>query len=310
MEYRILGRTGLKVSVMGFGCGGPSRAGRMTGRTEAESIAVVRDAIGYGVNFFDTAESYKTEEMLGRAIKGSPRQSLIICTKKKVRNGMTESDVRKGLEDSLARLDTDYVDIYYMHGVARRDYEHNLEKMVPMFDKLRREGKFRFLAISENFGEDPSHEMLPRALQDDVWDVMMVGFNILNQSARERIFPAAAVKNIGVVNMQAVRIGLTQQERLLQLISVLIEKNQVDALQIDRSDPLGFLVHEGGAVNMTDAGYRFCRYAEGPHVVLSGTGSREHLRENVTSFSRPPLPAADVEKLNALFMNADAVSGQ
>ncbi|MBI2858885.1 MAG: aldo/keto reductase [Chloroflexi bacterium] len=310
MEHRLLGRTGLKVSVMGFGCGGPSRAGRKTGRTEAESIAVVHDAIGYGVNFFDTAESYKTEEMLGKAIKVAPRQSLIVCTKKKVRRGMTEQDVRQGLEDSLKRLDTDYVDIYYMHGMAPGDYEYNLAEIVPMFDKLRREGKFRFLAISENFGEDPSHEMLPRALQDDVWDVMMVGFNILNQSARERIFPVAAAKNIGVVNMQAVRIGLTRQERLMQLVSVLIEKNQIDAGQIDRGDPLGFLVHEGGAVNMTDAGYRFCRYAEGPHVVLSGTGSREHLRENVTSFSRPPLPAADVEKLKALFMNADAVSGQ
>src|SRR5215208_2545154 len=81
MEYTTLGRTGLKVSVAGLGCGGFSRLGLGTGKTEADAIAIIRAAFDLGVNLFDTAAAYGTEPVLGKALKAGPRAQVVICTK-------------------------------------------------------------------------------------------------------------------------------------------------------------------------------------------------------------------------------------
>jgi aryl-alcohol dehydrogenase-like predicted oxidoreductase len=294
---------------MGLGCGGPSRVGKNTGKTEAESVSVVRQALDAGVNFIDTAEAYGTEEIIGQAIKGLDRSSLVLSTKKRTRQRMTPQDVRESLEASLRRLGTDYVDVYHLHGVVLKDYDYLLAEIVPAMQRLRDQGKLRFLGITELFGPDPQHAMLQRALQDDVWDVMMVGFNLLNQSARERVFARTIEKDIGVLIMFAVRRALSRPERLAEVIEELIEKGQLDPAEVDREDPLGFVVHEGGAVSVMDAAYRFCRYEPGTHVILSGTGNPDHLRANVESFYRPPLPVEDRRRLEHIFRQVDSVSG-
>ena len=75
-------------------------------------------------------------------------------------------------------------------------------------------------------------------------------------------------------------------------------------------DPLGFLTGAGGAVSVPDAAYRFCRDEPGADVILVGTGNPEHLRENIASFARPPLPEEAVRKLKHIFRRVDSVSGQ
>jgi aryl-alcohol dehydrogenase-like predicted oxidoreductase len=152
--------------------------------------------------------------------------------------------------------------------------------------------------------------MLQRALQDDFWDVVMVGFNILNQSARERVFPLTIENNVGVLVMFAVRRALSRPEILRQYIRELILEKQLDPSDIDEDDPLGFLIHVNGAVSLTDAAYRFCRYEPETHVILSGTGSRDHLRQNIESFSRPHLPEGDLKRVKEIFRNVDSVTGQ
>jgi L-galactose dehydrogenase len=84
MEYTTLGRTGLKVSVAGLGCGGPSRLGmRNDPRSASHAVALVKRAIELGVNFLDTAESYGTEPIVGKAIAGIPRERVVISTKRR-----------------------------------------------------------------------------------------------------------------------------------------------------------------------------------------------------------------------------------
>jgi aryl-alcohol dehydrogenase-like predicted oxidoreductase len=294
---------------MGVGCGGPSRAGQSTGKTVAESVAVVRQALEAGVNLVDTSEAYGTEEIVGQAIRGLDRSSLVLSTKKSVRKPIAPQDVVQSLEASLKRLGTDYVDLYHLHAVVLEDYERLLHEIVPTMVRLREQGKFRYLAISERFGADTGHAMLQRALQDDVWDVMMVGFNPLNQSARERVFAQTIERKIGVLVMFAVRRALSRPERLQEVLAELIERGEVDAGEINLEDPLRFLVHEGGAVSVPDAAYRFCRDEPGTHVVLSGTGNPAHLRANLASFERPPLPAADRQRLEQIFRRVDSVAG-
>jgi L-galactose dehydrogenase len=295
---------------MGIGCGGPSRAGQSTGKSEAESIAIVREAFDAGINFVDTAEAYKTEAIVGQAMRGLDRSKIVVSTKKNTRQNLTASDLRQSLEASLERLDTSYVDIYHLHGVSAETYPYLVEEVVPEMLKLRDEGKIRYLGITEAWNSDPRHQMLQLAVQHDVWDVMMVGFNLLNQTARELVFRHTIAKDVGILVMFAVRRALSQSEKLVEVIEELIERGQIDPAEIDRDDPLGFLVHEGGAVSIPDAAYRFCRDEPGTHVILSGTGNLEHLRENIASFYRPPLPPEDHQRLMHIFRYADSVTGQ
>jgi L-galactose dehydrogenase len=309
MECVTLGHTGLRATVVGLGAGGPSRIGQSTGRSEAESVAVVRQALEAGIRFIDTSEAYGTEAIVGRAIRGWDRSALILSTKKRSNWQITPADVRRSLEASLERLGTNYVDIYHLHGVVLEDYEYLLAEIVPTLLRLREEGLIRHLGITERFGPDPGHAMLQRALQDDVWEVMMVGFNLLNQSARQRVFPRTIEKGIGVLVMFAVRRALSDPQKLAQTIQALIANGQLDPADLDPADPLGFLVHEGGAVSIPDAAYRFCRDEPGTHVILSGTGNPRHLQANLASFERPPLPEADRRRLEHIFRRVDSVSG-
>lgn len=309
MDYTILGRTGLKVSVMGLGGGGPSRVGMRTGNTKAEAIAIIRQALDAGINFIDTAEAYDTEEIVGRALKDVKRDSVVLSTKKTTWENIAPADVPKSLEASLKRLGTDYIDIYHLHAVPLKKYDHFLSEIVPVLQTLREKGKIRFIGITEYFIQDPGHLMLQRALQDDIWDVMMVGFNMLNQSARDRVFRKTLEQDIGILVMFAVRKALSRPERLQEIIEELIEKQQIDPGDIERENPFGFLLHKDGAVSLTDAAYRFCRDEPGTHVILSGTGNSNHLKANLESFSRPPLPQEDIVRLRRIFQKVDSVSG-
>jgi len=247
---------------------------------------------------------------VGLAIKDIDRSAVVLSTKKWVSGDIPPADVEKGLEDSLNRLGTDYVDIYNLHGVDLKDYPYLRAEIVPVLEKMREQGKIRFLGITERFNADPGHDMLIRALSDDVWDVMMVGFNMLNPSAIDRVFPLTREKNIGVQIMFAVRLALSRPERLQEVVKELVDNQLISKGDIDLNDSLGFLVHEGGAESITDAAYRFCRYTPGVDVVLSGTGNPDHIRANIESFSRPPLPEADLIKLEQIFGKVDSVSGQ
>jgi aryl-alcohol dehydrogenase-like predicted oxidoreductase len=312
MEYTVLGRSGLKVSVVGLGCGGPSRLGLRDNGGEKEAMALIREALGLGVNLLDTAEAYGTEEVVGKAIQGVARDQFLISTKKAVPDLEPEearSEMRKGVEESLRRLRTDYLDIYHLHGVDLKQYVFAFNELVPLLYELRQEGKIRCIGLTEFFGVDPQHQMLQRALKDDWFDVVMVGFNLLNQSARARVFPYTQEKNIGVLIMFAVRRALSQPARLKQVVEELQQKGLVDPCWCSGPAPLEFLLHEGEAVSYPDAAYRYCRHEPGVHVVLTGTGSPEHLKANVESLSRPSLPEPSLLRLKDMFAKVDLITG-
>lgn len=311
MKYTTLGRTGLKASVVGLGCGGPSRIGQKQDKSEADSIRVVREALDAGINILDTAEAYGTESIVGKALRDVRREDVIVSTKKSTWGdaSLSRAAIAQSLEASLKRLGTDYIDIYHVHAVLPKIYPLVRDEVVPCLLDLKKEGKIRFLGITEMFHQDSGHAMLQLALQDDCWDVMMVGFNLLNQSARHRVLSKTLEKNIGTLIMFAVRRALSREDRLRETLRDLEDRGLLDNGTADLTDPLGFLVHERGATNVTDAAYRYCRHEPGVDVVLSGTGNVDHLRANISSLLREDLPKADRARLNDLFARVDDISG-
>ena len=307
METTTLGRSNLTVSRMGVGAGGPSQIGRKTGLTEAESADLLRRAFDRGVNFVDTAEGYGTEPIVGQALQGRDRSSIIVSSIKSTRRQEVNAQtLLTGLDLSLKNLDTDYVDLYNLHGVVPQDYPRLVTDIYPILPKAQDQGKIRFVGLSEMFNEDLGHTMLQQALDDDLWDVVMVGFNLLNQTAREKVFAKAMAKNVGIQIMFAVRKALSHPDHLRAFIGALVKKGQIDSTEI--GDFPNFLLKE--TASLPDAAYLFCRDESGVHIVLSGTGNLEHLDANLASFERSPLSQKIRDRLVHLFRNVDSTTGQ
>jgi aryl-alcohol dehydrogenase-like predicted oxidoreductase len=304
MEYVTLGRTGLKVSVAGLGCGGFSRLGLGTGKSNAEAVALIRQALDMGVNLLDTAAAYGTEAVVGEAIKHVPRVDVVIATKAWIPRSEGRHAAERAvasLDNSLRRLATDYIDIFQLHGVMPEAYEQACEVIAPALLKEQAKGKLRHLGVTEAASEDPEHDMLQRAVEGEVWDVVMVAFHMMHQNARAKVFPRTIANRVGTLLMFAVRNIFSRPERLASALRELTRRRELPRWLADAPNPLGFLLHEAGASNITEAAYRVARHEPGVDVVLFGTGDPDHLRANIAALLAPPLPLADRLTLTKLF---------
>lgn len=316
MQTVRLGRTDAVVSAAGLGCGGHSRLGMSGGASAQEASRVVSAAIDLGITFIDTARLYGTEEAVGLGVKGR-RAQVFISTKASPAGGgpgrggelITPAALTESLEGSLKRLGTDHVDLFNLHGVTLAQYDACLETLLPELKRQQAAGKIRHIGITEAFGVDTCHEMLARAVPEARFDVVMVGFNLLNPSARRTVFPAAQIKDIGTLIMFAVRRALSHPDVLRGTVAKLLASGEVAAGAVDPQDPLGFLRGHPGIASELEAAYRFCRHEPGAHVILTGTGSVEHLKANIAAINAPPLPAEISARLEAIFGGVDSVSG-
>ena len=312
MHHTTLGRTGLRVSVAGLGAGGFSRLGLRTGKSEDEAARLIHEAVDLGVNFIDTAPSYGTEGAVGKALKSIPRDSVVVATKAqigRVGSFVSPEKVVASLDNSLRLMGTDYVDVFNLHGVELDDYDYALNTIAPVLAAEQVKGKIRHIGITENPIVDHTQIMLRRALRDSVWEVFMVGFHMMHQGARQTVFPATQKNGVGTLLMFAVRSIFADPPRIAREMRELADKGLVEKWLGDSADPLGFLVHDGGAASLTEAAYRFVRYEPGVDVVLFGTGDAAHLRANVAALEKPPLPEADRQKLVTLFGHLDVGIG-
>jgi aryl-alcohol dehydrogenase-like predicted oxidoreductase len=201
MEYRRVGRSGLKVSEI---CLGTMTFGH--GTDQAEASRIVDRAFEAGVNFFDTANGYsngQSETMLGEILKGR-RQEAIIATK--VFNpmgpgpndsGMSRSHIMRAIEASLSRMQTDYVDIYYIHHV---DTQTPLEEMLAAFDDLVHQGKVRYIACS-NYEAWRLMEALWISDSKNLarFECYQPQYSLVVRDIEEELIPVCELKGLGVV---------------------------------------------------------------------------------------------------------------
>jgi aryl-alcohol dehydrogenase-like predicted oxidoreductase len=281
LQYRKLGNTGVDVSLLSYGTGGPSQFGRKTGVDDAGRARLMGRALELGVNLFDTAEAYDgAEEMLGRAMQGQKRESYLIATKWSYRlpDGPTtdpELPIRH-LEQSLERLNTDYVDIFQVHGILPEHYDQWAEIFIPVMQRLQSEGKTRFLGVTEMLTMDSKHDGMSTAMEKhpDVWDSVMLKYGIMNQWAAKNAFPLAASSSTGILNMAPVRLTLTRPEKLKERMTEWGEDEGGNALD---------WLSDGDASQLIRKGYQFAAEPEEVTTVISGTSSIAHLEQNVAA---------------------------
>ncbi len=191
MQTRILGRTGLEVSIIGFG-GIPIRR-----PSHEEAVALYRHAMDLGINYFDAARAYtRCEERLGAAIVGR-REELVICSRDL---SHTKREMAAAIDTSLNTLGTDYIDIYQCHELHQpQDLDECLAPggAFEALDEARDAGKVRFVGMT---GHNP--DVIMAGLETGIMDVVLIMMNYVNRRMVEEVLPRAKADNVGVVIMK------------------------------------------------------------------------------------------------------------
>jgi aryl-alcohol dehydrogenase-like predicted oxidoreductase len=304
MEYRRLGRTGLRVSLASLGTGGPSKMGQNRGTTPDDARRLTRRALDHGINFFDTAASYGDSEiLLGHGLAGLSRDDFIVATKYSPladKELKSPEGVQASIDSSLERLGLDYIDVIQVHGLMPDRYDAIIEQHLPVLLEAQRAGKVGFLGVTEQAHDDVHHETFKRMAADGHFDTFMVGYNLLHQTAEQDVLKAAEAADIGLIVMIAVRRALGNPARLREVIAELKAAGHLAPDALPDDDPLGWLVH-GDVESVPEAAYRFVLEPSAISTVLTGTANPDHLDANVASMARGPLPPEDRTRLQSIF---------
>ena len=210
MKYKKVGRTGLKVSAIGMGTG---FFGSHT--NEADAMKIMDVAFEKGINLFDTANSYtggKSEEIVGKALKNK-RHAVVLATKVANRQGPGPNDlglsrkhIMRAVEESLRRLDTDYIDIYYAH---TPDYTTPIEETLRAFDNLVQQGKVRYIACS-NFH---AWQLIKALWVSDLYNLarfvcIQTPYNLITRDIEYELLPCCDSEGVGVTVYNPLAAGL------------------------------------------------------------------------------------------------------
>jgi aryl-alcohol dehydrogenase-like predicted oxidoreductase len=322
MQTRSLGRTGIEVSVLGFGCG--AVGGLMVKGRAADQERAVARALELGVNYFDTAAMYgngESERNLGRVLK-SLKPKLTLGTKVRVpaaERGNIGAAVTASLEASLQRLERDHVDLFQLHnhiieGGSGGDLTPQivLGEVVPAFERLRRQGKIRFFGITAVGDTAALHQVVDAR----AFDTAQVSYNLLNPSAGAAVapgYPAHDFANLlahtkaadmGVIAIRVLAAGaLSGTEERHPLGSPRVEpigSGHDYRIDVERARRLEPLVREGFADNLVEAAIRFVVASESVSTALVGYSTLEQLEAAAAAAEKGPLPPAALDRLKAL----------
>jgi aryl-alcohol dehydrogenase-like predicted oxidoreductase len=321
MEYRVLGRTNLRVSALGFGCG--NVGGLMIRGTRAERERAVARALDLGVNFFDTAPLYGdgvSEDHLGEALHTLKSQCLVATKVRLGPGGLSDpgATVTRSLETSLRRLRRDRVDLLQLHDpvrAARADGQPGadevLERILPAFETLRRAGKIGFVGMTA-IGDTPA---VHRVLGSGAVDSAQVCFNLLNPTAGfgvppgfpgqdfDRLLDRTRAARMGVVVIRVLAAGALSGELTRHPVAVPevdpIASGPDYAADVGRAQALRALVTDGHAASLVEAALRFPLSSDAVSTVLLGYSSLEHLEGAVAAVGKGPLPPEALARLQA-----------
>lgn len=189
LDYRVLGRTGLKVTTVGMGC------------MITSDQSVVERALDAGITYFDTARGYQrgnNERMVGAAL-GAKRKQIVLSTKT---HAPDKAGMEQNLEQSLRELNTDYIDIWYLHG--RSSSADITDEMIEVQQAAKKAGKIRFTGVSTHSGQE---NLLPWMVQKGAFDVVLASYNFTMGPEMKQAVATAAKGGMGVVAMKVMAGG-------------------------------------------------------------------------------------------------------
>ncbi len=323
MQLRMFGRSGLQLSLLGFGCG--AVGGFMVRGDPADQERVVARAIATGVNYFDTAVQYgdgESEKNLGRVLQNLKPANVVVGTKVRIPPsafGRIADAVTTSLEGSLARLGLDRVDIFHLHnpitetgGGSALSVRQVLDDVVPAFERLRRQGKIRFLGMTA-IGETAA---LQQVIDAGAFDSAQVVYNMLNPSAAEalpanypaqdygRLFESTQAAGVGVVGIRVLAGGALSGSAARHPIAGPAPEPIGSALHYDadveRARRLLPLVTEGFAASLTEAATRFALSHPAMGTILVGMATPQQFEDARVAVEKGPLPPAALDRLSTL----------
>jgi len=323
MQMRVFGRTGLQLSVLGFGCG--AVGGFMVRGDPAEQERTIARAIAAGVNYFDTAVQYgdgESEKNLGRVLQTLKPANAVVGTKVRVppgEFGRIADAVATSLEGSLARLRRERVDIFHLHnpiteqgGGTALSVRQVLDDVVPAFERLRQQGKIRFLGMTAVGDTAALHQVIDAG----VFDSAQVVYNMLNPSAAvelpenypaqdyRRLFDHTKAKGVGVVGIRVLAggalSGSAERHPIAGPAPEPIGSAMSYDVDINRARRLWPLVNEGFAGSLTEAATRFAISHSAMGTILVGLATPQQFEDSLAAVEKGPLPQAALDRLSAL----------
>jgi aryl-alcohol dehydrogenase-like predicted oxidoreductase len=308
MEYRTLGRTGLRVSDVGFGA--MTIGGEVFGATDdAESLKALHHALDVGMNFIDTADAYgrgHSEELIAQVLK-TRRKEVVLATKGgnqyMVRQGLRNFDpdyIKGALEASLKRLQIDTIDLYQLHNPSAEVMKRG--EIFDLMDRMKREGKIRFYGVSLETVADGLV-----AIQTGKPDTLQVVYNTLHQDPEAELFPLAQAHNIGIIPRVPLERGVLSGR--FTNPSDFARDDFRGRMFSEKSLPpltsalgkLGFLVR-GDVPNLAQAALRFVLSHPAVSSVIPGIRTPGQVDANAAA-SGKRLPAEDLTRLRELYQS-------
>jgi L-galactose dehydrogenase/L-glyceraldehyde 3-phosphate reductase len=323
MQLRKFGRTGLELSVLGFGCG--AVGGLMVRGDAADQERTVARAIAAGVNYFDTAVQYgdgESEKNLGRAMQKLKPANAVVGTKVRIPPdafGRITEAVAASLDGSLARLRLERVDIFHLHnpitengGGTTLKVTQVLDEVVPAFERLREQGKTRFLGLTA-IGDTAA---LHKVIDSGAFDSAQVVYNMLNPSAAAglpqnypahdygRLFDHTVKAGVGVVGIRVLAggalSGSAERHRIASPPPEPIGSAMSYEADIARARRLMPLVKDGFAGSLTEAAIRFALTHDAMGTILVGIATSEQFEGALSAVAKGPLPKEALERLAEL----------
>ena len=263
METRIFGRTGMRLSLLGFGCG--AVGGLMVRGDPRDQERTIARAIDVGVNYFDTAVQYgngESEKNLGRILQSLKPANAVVGTKVRLPSAKFKSiadTVATSLEGSLARLSRDRVDIFHLHnaitesgGGEALSVQQVVGEVVPAFERLRQQGKTRFLGLTAVGNTAALHQVIDAS----AFDSAQVVYNMLNPSAATELPANYPAQDYGRLfdHTSAAGVGRRRNSRACRRRAIRINRAPPNCEPAARTDRLGYeLPHRCLARPPTDA---------------------------------------------------------
>ena len=308
MQYRILGKTGLRVSAIGLGT--MVHAGHFGPMKDSESLAAIETALDLGVNFIDTSDAYGagySETLLGNALQGK-RDKVILATKggnvmagpNRGKRVFEPDYIARVMDESLQRLKTDYIDLYQLHNPTVEVIEGGA--VWEVLQRAKQAGKIRHYGVSINTMEEGI-----AAVADGRAETIQVEYNLLVQEPAEKIFPLAQQANVGIIARVPLRRGILtgkmsradEQRFTGDDLRARSFKGEAFAKELAKAEQLCFLVHDA-AKTLGQAAIAFCLADPAVGTAIAGARNSEQMRENAAA-TDIEISRADLDKVAALW---------